>query len=95
MRSGPACARHEPLAALHRKVDQALVRLRLEPERRAYLPHITLARLNAAAGTTDRFLADHAGLASEPFAFAHFLLFESTLGSEGAHYEAVERYPLG
>lgn len=85
---------HDALAGLHRKVDQALVRCGLPPEGRAYLPHVTLARMNAPAGATDRFLETHAGLASPPFALDHFLLFESTLGREGASYEAVERYPL-
>lgn len=85
---------HEALAALHRKVDQALVRIGLLPERRAYLPHITLARLGAGAGTTDRFLADHAGLASASFGFPHFLLYESHLGHQGAGYDIVERYPF-
>lgn len=85
---------HDALAALHRKVDQALVRCGLPPEGRAYLPHVTLARMNAGAGVTDRFLEAHAGLASAPFILDHFLLFESTLGREGARYEAIERYPL-
>ena len=86
---------HDALTQLHHKIDQALVRAGQEPERRAYLPHVTLARMNAAAGPTDRFLESHAGLASALFAVEHFLLFESTLGREGAIYEAVERYPLG
>jgi 2'-5' RNA ligase len=86
---------HEDLARLHRKVDQALIRLGLDPERRAYLPHITLARMNAQAGTADRFLADNAGLTSEPFRCDAFILFESHLGHEAASYEAVARYPLG
>jgi 2'-5' RNA ligase len=85
---------HDALATLHRKIDQALIRLGLEPERRAYSPHITLARLGGAAGPVDRFLADYAGLTSEPFTFAHFLLFESHLAGEGAIYEPVERYAL-
>lgn len=85
---------HDALAGLHKKVDQALVRCGLAPEGRAYLPHVTLARMNASAGPTDRFLESHAGLASPLFTLDHFLLFESTLGSEGAIYEAVERYPL-
>lgn len=85
---------HDALAALHHKVDQAIVRAGQAPERRAYLPHITLARMNASAGTTDRFLEAHAGLASAPFPVEHFLLYESTLGGEGARYEAVERYAL-
>jgi 2'-5' RNA ligase len=85
---------HDALAGLHKKVDQAVVRCGLAPEGRAYLPHITLARMNASAGPTDRFLESHAGLASAPFILDHFLLFESTLGREGAIYEAIERYPL-
>ncbi|WP_315759948.1 RNA 2',3'-cyclic phosphodiesterase [Sphingomonas sp. Y38-1Y] len=85
---------YDPLAALHRKVDQALVRAGLEPERRAYLPHITVARMGGSAGPADRWLADHAGLTSEPFTLSHFMLFESHLGQGGASYEAVERYPL-
>lgn len=85
---------HDMLTQLHHKIDQAIVRTGQEPERRAYLPHITLARMNAHAGPTDRFLEAHAGLASAPFAVEHFQLFESTLGREGAIYEAVERYAL-
>src|SRR5919206_2815570 len=34
-----------PLRALHNKVDQALLRVGLEPDRRAYAPHLTIARL--------------------------------------------------
>lgn len=84
----------EAIAGLHRKIDQALIRLGLEPERRAFLPHVTLARMNGPAGIADRFLADHAGLSSEPFALGHFILFESHLGRGAASYEAIERYPL-
>ncbi len=84
----------EPLTRIHRKVDAALVRLGLEPERQAYTPHITLARLSVPDMACDRFLADHAGLACAPFALTHMLLFESSLGRSGARYEAVARYPL-
>lgn len=86
---------HDDLAALHRKIDQALVRAGQEPERRAYLPHITLARINAASGAADRFLEAQAGLGSPPFTLEHFALFESHLGGEGASYHIVERYRLG
>lgn len=85
---------HDAVAALHRKVDQALARVGLPHEGRAFHPHITLARLNAATGPADAFLARHAGLASEPFSLTHMLLFESTLTRDGASYEAIARYPL-
>lgn len=88
---------HDALAALHRKVDQACVRAGLPPERRAYLPHITLARLarGAAGPDADRWIAAHAGLTSEPFAMPHLVLYESVLTRDGAHYEPVMRWPLG
>lgn len=87
-------APREPLAALHRKVDQAIVRAGLEPERRAYLPHITLARMSGSAGPVDRWLAEHAALASESFMIDAMFLYESRLGHGGASYEPVARYPL-
>ncbi|MBB4840708.1 2'-5' RNA ligase [Sphingomonas kyeonggiensis] len=84
----------EPLAALHRKIDQALVRAGQPPEGRAYLPHITLARMNSPTEVVERFVEAHGGLASTPFTLDHFFLFESSLGHEGARYDAVARYPL-
>lgn len=82
------------ITALHRKIDNALVRIGLPSEGRAYLPHITLARLNRSSGPIDTFLSTKAGLAGDPFEIAHFQLFESHLG-EAARYEAIARWPLG
>lgn len=87
-------APRDPLAALHRKVDQALVRVGLQPEHRAYLPHITLARMAGSAGPVEPWLAEHAALASEAFTVDHMILYESRLGHGGASYEPVARYPL-
>ncbi|RHW18925.1 RNA 2',3'-cyclic phosphodiesterase [Sphingomonas gilva] len=87
-------APHEAITALHRKVDQALIRIGLPSEGRAYLPHVTLARLPRSAGPVSGFLADHAALAGAPFEIGHMLLFESHLGSEGASYDAIGRWPL-
>jgi RNA 2',3'-cyclic 3'-phosphodiesterase len=84
----------DAIAGLHRKVDQALVRCGLPPEGRAYLPHLTLARLGRMAGPVEPWLARHAGLSSPTFEISHMMLFESHLGSEGARYETVARYPL-
>ena len=85
---------HDQLAHLHRKIDQALVRAGLEPERRAYLPHITLARFGRDTSGLDPFLDRHAGLSGDPFEVAHFALFESELGHSGAVYSIVERFSL-
>lgn len=82
------------VVALHRKIDAALVRIGLPPEGRAYLPHITVARLGRSAGPVVDFLRVNAGLTSPAFTLEHFLLFESRIGRDGATYEAVARYPL-
>jgi RNA 2',3'-cyclic 3'-phosphodiesterase len=70
------------------------VRVGLKPERRAYLPHITLARIGGRGAVVEPWLVTQAGLVSEAFEVAHFLLFESHLGREGARYEAIAQYAL-
>ena len=86
---------HEPLAALHRKVDQLLARVGVAPETRAFVPHITLARLNRGSGPVASFLALNSDLASAPFEFGHVTLYESEMGHGGSRYHPVARYPLG
>lgn len=87
-------APREPLAALHDKIDRLLVRTGLVPERRAYLPHITLARHRRGADDPASWLEACAGLASEPHRCDHVTLYESRLGRAGADYEPVLRVPL-
>jgi 2'-5' RNA ligase len=84
----------EPVHALHGKVDQALVRTGLAPERRAYHPHITLARFGRGVVNLHDFLAANGGAAGEPFTVSSFGLYESVLTPDGAVYSQVERYPL-
>jgi len=87
----------EPLAHLHRKVDQACVRAGLAPEGRAFVPHVTVARLPRALGeaaAVSAWCARHAGLASAPFACGHLVLYQSFLERDGAVYEPVMRWPL-
>lgn len=85
---------HEPVKALHKKIDAALVRVGIEPEQRAYLPHITLARLKRSSGPVGNLLEQSGGLASAPFVVDSFALFESDLTQEAAVYSIIERYPL-
>lgn len=85
---------HTSLRSLHNKIDQALVRVGIAPETRAYLPHITLARFSrSAAPAAD--LAGRSGRFSSPEQeITQFCLYESLLSHEGSHYSIVERYPL-
>ena len=84
-----------PLAALAAKVERICVGVGLPPERRAFHPHITLARWGRGVGASlDPWLAHHAALRSDEFSVDAFTLYQSHLGQGGAHYEAVADYAL-
>lgn len=84
-----------PLAALAAKIERVCQSVGLEPERRAFHPHITLARWKGRrAREVHSYLERTRGLSSEPFAIDQFVLFESRLSRHGAHYEEVATYPL-
>ena len=85
----------EPVAALAGKVERALQLAGLEPEHRAFSPHITLARWNRRnSGAVDAFLTRNADLRSDPFAVDRFILYESKLSRHGPHYEAIAEFQL-
>ena len=83
------------LAGLAAKVERACIGAGLDPERRAFHPHITLARWNRRnAQAVAAFEQRNADLASAPFAVREFKLFESRLSRHGPHYDPVANYPL-
>ena len=84
----------EPLKTLHKKIDQAIARVGIAPDQRAYRPHITLARLKRSSGSVRGLLEESGGLRSDPFEVDAFALFESKLTPEGAVYSVIETYPL-
>jgi len=84
-----------PIAALAAKVERACLSVGLDPERRAFHPHITLARSKGRrTREVQDFLERRRSLSSEPFDVDSFTLFESHLSRHGAHYEEVARYAL-
>ncbi len=86
----------EPVAALAAKVERACVAAGLEPERRAFHPHVTIARWNRRdAQAAQAFLERNRALASGAFAVDRFILYESRLSRHGPHYEEVAEYALG
>ena len=78
------------LTALHHKVDQALVRAGVVPDTRAFVPHITLARLGRDSGAIGGFLATPPPTAS--FTVTGFALFESVLTRTAAAYERLAEF---
>jgi len=87
-------APHGPLKSLHKKVDRACLNVGIAPDSRAYMPHITLARLNAASGPIDALIAASGGLTSDPFPVDAFCLYQSDLTPSGPIYTVIERFPL-
>jgi 2'-5' RNA ligase len=75
-------------------VDQALIRTGVEPDRRAYMPHITIARLPRGAGPVGALVERSGGVRSPAFAVDEIRLYESRLTPDGPIYSVVERYSL-
>jgi 2'-5' RNA ligase len=82
----------EPVARLAAKIDRSCVLLGLPPERRAFHPHITLARWSGAEPRLEPFLNRYAAMTSEPWQPGGFALYESQLLRDGAHYQPRATY---
>lgn len=83
------------LSALASKIERVAVSVGLAPERRAFHPHITLARWKGRrTREVESFLERKAALSSEPFAVREVILFESRLSRHGPHYAEAARYEL-
>lgn len=87
--------RSETLARLQGKVETALQRVGLEPERKRFAPHVTLARTDRAeTHKLISFVQTHALFRVPPVSIEHFTLFSSRLGKEAAHYVPEVEYEL-
>ena len=88
--------RNPQLEHLAGKIETALQRAGLAPERRRFTPHITLARLdNAPPDKLAGFVQAHNLFRTGPIEMEHFTLFSSLLGKEASVYTAEVEYPLG
>ena len=92
---GPASSRRRRSPPSPRRSSALCQSIGLEPERRAFHPHITLARWKGRRSREiAAFLDRTRGLASDPFPVESFSLFESRLSRHGAHYEEIASFPL-
>ena len=83
------------LTRLQAKIETAVVRAGLAPERRKFKAHVTLARFKSSPGDhLQAFLAQHALFRLPPFPVTSFTLYSSFLAHEGAIYRAEADYPL-
>jgi 2'-5' RNA ligase len=97
------------LADLAASIERVLVPLGVQPEKRAFSPHLTLARAGNGSGAPGqqkgdrpnrRFSALLAKLSATPspdfgtMSAAEFFLYRSQLSSRGAQYTKIARFPL-
>lgn len=82
---------HPCLFQLKKQIEDRLFALGLEPEKRIYRPHITLARVNHAAPETVRqFLKENRDFAAPPFRVETFHLFHSQVLPEIGRVHEIE-----
>jgi len=88
-----ARARPSPaLLALRGSVERACISAGQRAETRAFLPHVTIARLGRGTAPIGPWLARHGTLRANWRANG-FALFESHLGHAGAAYEEIVHFP--
>lgn len=82
------------LFQLYGKLEKVLLDLGIEPERRRYRPHVTIARCgkSAAPNVKKIFLADGANFETAPFRVNGFALFSSELTPTGSRYTKLAEF---
>lgn len=96
------------LAQLAKQIDGELESCGISPEKRAFSPHLTLARAGTGAPGAEpgdkpnrRFSALQAKLASMPaldfgsMTSTEFILYRSQLSGRGAQYSKIARFRMG
>jgi 2'-5' RNA ligase len=80
------------LQAEHERIVQ---RIGLEPERRKFTPHVTLARLKSPSDAdVAAYLALRGDFRTPPFRIGRFVLLSSRASKGGGPYVMEEAYPL-
>jgi 2'-5' RNA ligase len=77
---------------LQKSVEQACRSFGMAGETRKFVPHITLARLNASSGDVTPWLAANGKLGAGRFTAEHFVLCESELTPNGSVYSDVAHF---
>jgi RNA 2',3'-cyclic 3'-phosphodiesterase len=86
---------HPRLFQLQKKIEDTLFGIGIEPSKRLYRPHLTVARVSQAASETVRqYLRRHADFAAAPFRVEAFHLYHSEVRDGRRHYTLERSWPL-
>ncbi len=87
--------RSPALDHLQARIEVALQRAGVEPERRRFSPHVTLGRIhNTSPDELAGWIAAHNLFRADPVPVARFTLFSSRLGKEQSAYTPEVEYEL-
>ncbi len=87
--------RNDALVALRGAVERACVSAGMEPERRRFSPHVTIARCRGASlREVRRFVSAHGLFSAGPFAVRRFVLFSARPSRGGGPYVTERAWPL-
>ena len=91
-----ACVRSSPqLKELQAEHERIIQRIGLEPERRKFRPHVTLARIKGASeADAAAYLALRGDFRTPAFPVGRFVLLSSRDSKGGGPYVMEEAYPL-
>lgn len=83
------------LKELQAEQERIMQRVGLEPERRKFTPHVTIARLKGASQpAVAAYLALRGDFRTAPFPVGRFVLLSSRASKGGGPYVMEEAYPL-
>jgi RNA 2',3'-cyclic 3'-phosphodiesterase len=87
---------HSVFADLQGEVDRLVRACGVEPDRRKFQPHVTLARLKGASSLdVADYLSSRGWYPSQTFTADRFVLFSSRDSTGGGPYMVETTYPLG
>ncbi len=87
--------RNERLMHLQQKIETALQRVGMPPERRRFVPHITLGKVDQAQDSrVVAWVHAHSLFRAEPVEMDHFTLYSSRLGKDFSVYTPEVEYAL-
>jgi len=90
-----AAAPAQPVVELQAEHERLMQRVGLEPEKRKYTPHVTLARLRESTSRqVADYLSNRAAFRSMEFPVSRFVLFSSRASVGGGPYVVEASYPF-
>ncbi|PKQ08716.1 MAG: RNA 2',3'-cyclic phosphodiesterase [Alphaproteobacteria bacterium HGW-Alphaproteobacteria-12] len=84
----------EPLRLLQERQERALRRIGVAPDKRKFIPHVTIARLGrVSTETVHRFIEANNLFAAPAFTVERFTLYSARSRTGGGPYVAEKHYP--